>query len=630
MHAPTAAPDAPPSRQPSARQELAIGAVLSALLAVLVTWPVARHPTTLVVGHPGNDVWNHTWGYWWVLNALAEGRWPGRADGLSYPDGGALYFIDTVQALLFAPIAAAAGPAAAYNLAMMLGVALAGFGAFVLARRVTGDGPTALVALAIYGAAPHLLGQAYNGISETVCAGWLPLTLFLLMRTLDAPRVWRGLALGLCAGLTMGTSWYYGLFAAVAGVVLLAAQAIGQPEAVRWRASLPVLVLALGVAAIIVGPLLLAFRGSLEAADAIVSRDPTFVRASLMNHNITDAIALLRPSKRPSPDLFALYGEQLIIVVYLGWVGLALSVAAVALTRRRHELLPFVALGGTFLLFALGPYLNVGGAWVEPFGRRVPLPFLVLFDAIPLFDRISHPFRFVVGGSLALAVLAAAGLRHVLRRRPWRVRTAAAIALGGLSLAETAALSPAALPVPTAVAALPAVYAEMRHDTVPGAVLDLPMTVPNLERAIYVWAQTAHERPVPWGLNEPMPGPLLRNRLTATLIRVEATRAHTLPPRLPELELVAAGRGLQRMGYRYIVLHEALLPRFKADMVISLLDGIYGPHAVHEADQLRVWTLSPLGEVGPARRRPVATDDATDDATASPADTPAPAASAAP
>ncbi|MFM2248670.1 MAG: hypothetical protein RL071_4745 [Pseudomonadota bacterium] len=625
MHAPPPEPaatagDARDLRSLPGRAELGLGAVISALLGVLVTWPVALHPTTLVVGHPGNDSWNHTWGYWWVLRALAQGKWPGNADQLSFPDGGSLYFIDTVQAVLLAPVAALIGAAAAYNLAMGLGVALAGFGAFVLARRVSGDGPTALVALAIYGAAPHLLGQAYNGISETVCAGWLPLTLFLLIRTLDAPALWRGALLGLCAGLTMGTSWYYGLFAAIGGTVILAVQALSQPEAVRWRSTLPTLMVALTVAAVIVGPLLLTFRGSLEAADAIVSRDPAFVRASLMNHNITDAAALLRPGKTPSPDLLALYGEQLIIVVYLGWVGVGLSAAALALTRRRLELAPWLALGGTFLLFCLGPYLNIGGTWVEPFGRRLPLPFLLLFDAIPLFDRISHPFRFVVGGSLALAVLSSVGLRHLLRRQGWRPRLAAALGVAALSLAETAALSPAHLPVPTGVAALPQAYHDMREDDVPGAVLDLPMTVPNLERAVYVWAQTAHERPVPWGLNEPMPAGLLRNRLTATLIRVEATRARTLPPRLPELELVVAGRALQRMGYRYIVLHEELLPKFKAEAMISLLDGIFGPHTSAEADTLRIWKLEALGEPGPARRRPAAPTTVAEGGEAAPAE----------
>jgi pimeloyl-ACP methyl ester carboxylesterase len=247
-----------------------------------------------------------------------------------------------------------------------------------------------------------------------------------------------------------------------------------------------------------------------------------------------------------------------------------------------------------FFLFSLGPYLNIGGTYWEPFGRRIPLPFLALFEAIPLFDRISHPFRFVVGVSLGTAIGAAVGLRHALRNQS---RARQILVVGGLigaTLLETRYLSPASLPIPVSDAHIPTAYTEMAEDPTPGAVLDLPMAVPNLERAIYVWFQAAHGRPVPWGLNEPMPAPLLKNRLTATLIRIEATRARSLPPRLPELDLVVAGRALRREGYRYIVLHQDLYPRFKSEMTEAVLRGAFGePRAVPE-DHLLIWTLEPL------------------------------------
>ena len=41
-------------------------------LCVLLTWPVALYPTELLLGHPGNDTWNHVWGYWWVSEAISN------------------------------------------------------------------------------------------------------------------------------------------------------------------------------------------------------------------------------------------------------------------------------------------------------------------------------------------------------------------------------------------------------------------------------------------------------------------------------------------------------------------------------------------------------------------------------
>ena len=115
----------------------------------------------------------------------------------------------------------------------------------------------------------------------------------------------------------------------------------------------------------------------------------------------------------------------------------------------------------------------------------------------------------------------------------------------------------------------------MRTDPVDGAVLDLPLSLPNLERAIYVWNQSVHERPIPWGLNDPMPKPLRKNLLTQTLLRIEATHARSLPALMPQLDLVVSSRVLARQGYRYIVVHEAFYPKFKLTQTHQLLNALY-------------------------------------------------------
>ena len=106
--------------------------------------------------------------------------------------------------------------------------------------------------------------------------------------------------------------------------------------------------------------------------------------------------------------------------------------------------------------------------------------------------------------------------------------------------------------------------------------MDLPLSLPNLERAIYVWNQSVHERPIPWGLNDPMPTPLRQNLLTQTLLRIEATHARTLPALLPQLDLVVSSRVLSRQGYRYIVVHESFYPSFKLTQTHQVLKALFG------------------------------------------------------
>ena len=92
--------------------------------------------------------------------------------------------------------------------------------------------------MVIYGASPHLLGQAYNGISETVCAGWLPIALWCLLHFLDRPTWRRALILGASMAMTMLTSWYYGLFAIIATAVIVTWKAARQPWVQPWVRSL--------------------------------------------------------------------------------------------------------------------------------------------------------------------------------------------------------------------------------------------------------------------------------------------------------------------------------------------------------------------------------------------------------
>ena len=574
------------------RDAAPLWAALAALaLACVLTWPVVVMPGARLVGHPGNDSWNHVWGYWWVGESLSAGSWPLRTELLSFPRGGTLYFIDTAQAVAAYPVQALFGAAVAYNLVMITQLAFSGFAAWLLARRMTGDAVAAGVALVTYGAAPHLLGQAYNGISETVCAGWLPFTLFCLLRVLDRPTAGRAALLSLSAAACVLTSWYFGLFAVLGSLILAGWRAARRSWAIQWSRTLLALGGAAAATALVIAAPFLTFSASLDVEDALVKRDPAFVEASLLNHNITDILAFFLPSRVPSPDLKALYGEELVIIIYLGWVALLLAGYALWATRRYREFADWVWLGIVFFTFSLGPYLNVGGEYLTLGGARVPLPFLPLYKVLPIFDRISHPFRFVMGVQLALAVLATYGARHLLRRLAPAARVGAVAGLGAVALVEIALASPAALPIPSASADIPAAYADIAADPVAGAVLDLPMTVPNLERAVYVWYQTVHGRPVPWGLNEPMPRALLDNPLTATLIRLEATRARSLPPLLPDLELVLSARLLARQGYRSVVVHQRLYPDFKARQVEALLGALLGEPRVYAEDGLLVYTL---------------------------------------
>jgi len=565
---------------------------VSILLACLLTWPIVLYPGSQLIGHPGNDTWNHVWGYWWVFGYLEQGKWPSDANLMAWPYGGSLYFIDSMQAIFSWPIQKLFGPVVAYNIVVLLQIALCGYGAWLLAYKKTGDAFASFAALFIFEMTPHILGQAYNGISETVCAGWFPLSLWALFRLMERPNWKNSLVLVFFGSMCILSSWYYGLFTAIAALILIIWSALFQTWLYQWKKIIFWLLIVSILSLIVVAGPFLTFQSSLGAENALVTRDPAFVERSLLNHNITDVLSFFNPSKVPSPNLFLLYGEELIIVIYLGWIAIALAIYSIYSLRQSKEIAPWIWMGFFFFLFSLGPYLNIGGDYILLEGKKIPLPFLALYKAFPIFDRISHPFRFTVGLELAIAILAAHGVRKLFRQKKREIKYALLSILSLSIWMEYSLASPAQLPIPTSDATISKAYYDIQKDPIEGAVLDLPLTLPNLERAIYVWNQSVHQRPVPWGLNDPMPKPLLQNRLTQTLIELEGNRARSMPHILPELDLVVASRSLVRQGYRYIIVHKNFYPQYKAEQVEQLLTALYGTPKIYKKDKMLVYPIS--------------------------------------
>jgi len=527
---------------------------------------------------------------WWVFDGITNrGGVPFHTGLLNYPDGGSLFYIDSFNAVLSAPIQLIFGLPFAFNAIVLFGVAWTAFGAWLLARHVLRDPIMAWISAVIFGCNAHLLGQTYNGITETINAGWIPIFVLALLRLIEHPSKGRGLILGAVFSIASLANFYYGLFCVLLGIVILIAQTITERGRIRWKKLIVGLIVGGVLAIILVLPVLMTLSGTMDQPDAMVDRDPDFVWNSLLRHNYTDVVGFFRPGHYYSPDLKAEYGEDLIIVTYIGWVTLLLSAGAILLTKRRSALKLWSAIALIFLIFSLGPYLHIGGPeQVTINGRLLPLPFLPFFEAFPLFSRISHPFRFVVPAMLGFSILAAMAVRLLSRGQSERFRATIVSLVSVTIMAEILLASPAVWPIPRSDANVPNTYSEM---DVEGAVLDLPITVPNLERGVYTYYQTTHHHPVPYGLNEPVPARLRQNRLTDFILYIESGRAVTAPLFLPTLELVEGARLLYAQGYRYIVVHERYMIAPKSDLIGSILESILGPPRSYPSDGVTVFEL---------------------------------------
>ena len=83
------------------------------------------------------------------------------------------------------------------NASYLIQWTLCGVGMYALAWNVTRSALGAWLAGLAYQSMPHLMGQAYNGISETMMAGFLPLALLAMRALFHGPTHGRAIIAGI-------------------------------------------------------------------------------------------------------------------------------------------------------------------------------------------------------------------------------------------------------------------------------------------------------------------------------------------------------------------------------------------------------------------------------------------------
>lgn len=125
-------------------------------------------------------------------------------------------------------------------------------------------------------------------------------------------------------------------------------------------------------------------------------------------------------------------------------------------------------------------------------------------------------------------------------------------------------------------------------------MLDLPVGIPVLARSKVGVYQMVHQQPIPYGLNDPTPPMLYRNRYSHYLLELERSTVELLPARYPALDIELGRRALVDAGLRWIVLHKADYPETQRVKVASFLDRT--ATAVYDDAELRVYRLPLDGE----------------------------------
>lgn len=308
------------------RRSLAV-ALFFAVLAVAMTWPLAINLDRFTADP--EDPYLNTFILHWDYAATVSDPLSLFHAPMFHPARYALAFSENMYGIalpLFPLFAAGLPPLAVYNIAIILGFALSGWAAWLLALRVTGSTAGAFVAGIFYAFLPYRFVQLTH--LQHVWSMWLPLMLLALFEYRRRPG-WRSAALFGAAFLMNGLSnihWLvFGSFAIAATAVLLIALSDDR------KAWLP-LAASTAFAAIMLLPFLIPYAKASELYGMKrIAGDVKAYSATLSDWFMVGGRSYLYESFRGA------HRENHELNLGFGIVALLLCAAALLLAKRRGE-----------------------------------------------------------------------------------------------------------------------------------------------------------------------------------------------------------------------------------------------------------------------------------------------------
>lgn len=440
-------------------RELVVVALFCALTA-LMTWPLLANFTT-ALPHPEDPAIN-TWILDWDFYALLNH--PSRLfdANIFHPHRYALAFSENLLgiALPLLPLhIAGLAPITIFNVAMFLAFTLTGYGAYVLARLVTGSTGAAICS-GIYFA---FLSFRFTHLThlQHLWAMWLPLTLASLIWFARKPTprraAWFGLAF-LMNGLS-NLHWF-----AFGSLAIALSFVIGARRDRRyWIGGIAATLIALAILTPVLLPYqrvrdLYEFRGDPNETMQYSAEPSDWLVSSL--HSRWYARPLGNPSINPERWLFP------------GGLVLVFALAGLAWSGRATLL--------ALLWIALGFFGSLGlNGWFGTF----------LFESVPLFKGIRVPARWSFIAYTGLALLAACGIARLTQRFGERTRAAIHAGIACLFLIE---LHAAPIRWYIARPEAPPVYAYLAAHRADGPIIELPLR--QKDQYAYMLRATTHHR----------------------------------------------------------------------------------------------------------------------------------------
>jgi hypothetical protein len=273
------------------------------VLACLQAWPLTARLTTHLTGPPSGDTGVYVWNTWVFGRELLErGGSPYFTSRIFSMDTQAdlsLHNYTPFADLVALPLQPILGVVGAFNFVYLLNVALAGFGMFLLAERLTGRRAEAALAAIAFAMAPFLVARSAAHFS-LISAAPLPLFVYWLDRAWTSLRLRDAVITGAMLAWAAFSDPYYAVYCVMLGAVLAASRCLAVNPAWQRGSRRRIAKLGLDVAivafVIAIATIHLAGGGSIRIASISISMrslyTPMLILTALVLARVSIAIHL--------------------------------------------------------------------------------------------------------------------------------------------------------------------------------------------------------------------------------------------------------------------------------------------------------------------------------------------------
>lgn len=516
-----------PDSAASFRYDWLVACFAYCVLTAIYFFPTLGTINTALIGPPEDNLAGY-WSLWWANDQVLLGPQSlSFSNSIYFPEGSTLYYFAwSFYNLLFTFLMRLFfDGVTVFNLVLLHGYPLAGLGAFLLVKRVTGNSAAALVGGFLFAFNPNHFQHSQHHIHINSIQ-FIP---FFVLTFWDAVRFRKTSSLVFAAALFLLNTlcdWTYmimaGYFMAFAYLYLALCNR-------RWWLGdfIKRSVVIVGATVLLLSPWLVPMvKIALSTAETDVGGRNTFVTdfGGLVVPGLAHPLGDWEPIRAANASYTGNHHEA---AAYLGIITILLVLSA---GRQIVRVAARWWLGFTaFAVLALGPQLHL-------FGKSLPigLPYTVI-AYIPFLANLRAPARFIVYVYLFWAVIVAIALsihwRWLSGSSKGRLLFAALVVLLGVDFfsvcRETTPVTSPSILVPRADEPAPRAYMNLPNDYVP--------------TMYYMMQQTIHGIPIVEGA---------------------ATRkiGRSLIDRLDFADLDHQQRQLDSAGVTHVVVHKYLLP----------------------------------------------------------------------